>query len=306
MKIHEKLFAAVLVGALLWALFGYPWVDWTISCLRAGPTDLRQLTIAGELGIALAYTAIPVTLVAIWTRLRVRPHASLLVLYGAFIVLCGATHALGIALFWRPELYWIAAKLKVFTAAVSIAVAYVTYRERRALVGLGEQGAALAKKNEELWGALRSGEAARAEAEGASRRLEEQLAVAERHRRTIARLSIPMLQIGPSVTLIPIIGTLDSERAAQVSDALLARVAAGQADYALLDLTGVDAVDTQTASYVIGFIKAAKLMGGKVIVTGVQPAVAQTMTSLQVDLGVSVHRTIERGLAALRATTPGG
>jgi anti-anti-sigma regulatory factor len=294
----EKLLATILVAAVTLALVAFPWLE-QVECLRSGPDRLRWLTIAGEAGIATAYAWIPARLVLIWLRLRVRPHALLLVLYGAFIVACGITHAIGIMLFWLP-LYWVAAKVKVITAAISLAVAYVTEREQNALIGLGEQGAAIAKERDIAREARDEADAKNAQLIATIGHLDEQVAIAELQRRTIQGLSIPLLQIGRGVVLVPLIGVLDSERAAHLTAALLAEVADGRAEHTLLDVTGVEAIDTATAKHMIDLVRAVGLMGGVVLVTGVQPAVSQTMVSLGIDLGVSTFRTIEKGLAALQ------
>ena len=77
--------AGLLSGGALAALFAFPWIE-RVECLRSGPATLRWLTIAGEASILAAYTWIPARLVATWLRLRVRPEAMLLGLFGAFLL----------------------------------------------------------------------------------------------------------------------------------------------------------------------------------------------------------------------------
>lgn len=138
--------AAMVVG-VLYASLRTPWFE-RVECLRSEPWgDLKELTILGDAGIFAAYMAMPVVLVSAWRRMKERPDARLLALYGLFILLCGFTHLVSIlTIFW--PLYWLAAKLKLVTAAVSIAVAVTTFRSRHAIVGLGESGAALAREAE--------------------------------------------------------------------------------------------------------------------------------------------------------------
>lgn len=67
-------------------------------------------------------------------------------------------------------------------------------------------------------------------------------------------------------------------------DSLLEAVVRTQARCTILDLTGVEAVDTQTANYIIKLIRALQLLGAEGIITGIRPTVAQMVVSLGLDL----------------------
>lgn len=101
---------------------------------------------------------------------------------------------------------------------------------------------------------------------------------------TIKELSTPILDIFPGVLLLPIVGALDTARAAYVIEELLQRITASSAQMVILDVTGVGVIDTQVANVLVQAAHAAKLLGAKVILCGISPEVAQVVISLGIDL----------------------
>ena len=83
---------------------------------------------------------------------------------------------------------------------------------------------------------------------------------------------------------LPIIGTLDSRRAQLMMEALLQKIVETSSVIAILDITGVKTMDTLVANHLIKTVTAARLMGARCILTGVSPAIAQTMVQLGIDL----------------------
>jgi rsbT co-antagonist protein RsbR len=101
---------------------------------------------------------------------------------------------------------------------------------------------------------------------------------------TLIELSTPLIPVTETTMVMPLIGTIDSRRAQQVMDTLLHGVAKGSARVAILDITGVQIVDTQVAHILVRAAQAVKLLGAQVVVTGIRPEVAQTLIGLGVDL----------------------
>jgi rsbT co-antagonist protein RsbR len=127
--------------------------------------------------------------------------------------------------------------------------------------------------------------------------LARQLEIIERQRQAIDELSTPILQIWDDILALPLIGVVDSQRSMDVMERLLTEIVARQASFVILDITGVDVVDTRTADHFIKVIKAAELLGTKCILTGIRPAVAQTLVEIGVDLSsVVTLRNIQEGL----------
>lgn len=115
--------------------------------------------------------------------------------------------------------------------------------------------------------------------------LRNQLELVERQRQVIQQMGTPILQVWEGVLALPMIGVIDSTRTAEVMDSLLDAVVRERARFALLDLTGVDAVDTKAAGYLIELVRAIRLLGAEGIITGIRPGVAQTIVAIGVDLG---------------------
>ncbi|WP_437513180.1 STAS domain-containing protein [Sorangium sp. So ce1099] len=127
--------------------------------------------------------------------------------------------------------------------------------------------------------------------------LQSKLALIDTQQKVIRDLSTPIIEVWDKVLTLPMVGVVDSLRISEVMDNLLTAVVNKDARYAILDLTGVDAVDTQTASYLIEMIKAIRLLGAEGIITGIRANVAQTMIALGLDLsGVTTVGNLRAGL----------
>jgi rsbT co-antagonist protein RsbR len=115
--------------------------------------------------------------------------------------------------------------------------------------------------------------------------------IAERERtiklqqEAISELSTPALQIRERMLILPIIGTLDSHRARQLTDGLLRAIRANRAKVVVMDITGVGTVDSKVANHLLQTVAASRLMGATVIITGLSADVAQSLVTLGVDLG---------------------
>jgi len=127
--------------------------------------------------------------------------------------------------------------------------------------------------------------------------LETKLTVIEKQQEVIRNLETPVIQVWDHVLTLPMVGIVDSRRAARVMDDLLEAVTRIQARFAIIDLTGVDVVDTATAGYLLSLVKAVSLLGAEGIITGIRPNVAQTMISLGLDLSkVKTLANLREGL----------
>ncbi|PRX49927.1 rsbT co-antagonist protein RsbR [Prauserella shujinwangii] len=123
-------------------------------------------------------------------------------------------------------------------------------------------------------------------------------------REQLTELSTPVIKLWDGVLAIPLIGTLDSMRSQAATENLLEQIVAQQARVAILDITGVPAVDTMVAQHLLKTAMAARLMGAECIISGIRPQIAQTMVQLGIDLGeVATRATLADALGyALRTT----
>ena len=122
------------------------------------------------------------------------------------------------------------------------------------------------------------------EAKRAESALGERLALIEQQQRVIRELSTPIIEVWDRVLALPMLGVIDSGTTAEVMDNLLAQISEKGARFAVLDLTSVEVVDTGTAGHILKLIRAIRLLGADGIITGIRPAVAQTMVTLGLDL----------------------
>ncbi|MFQ3662144.1 MAG: PAS domain-containing protein [Chloroflexaceae bacterium] len=114
----------------------------------------------------------------------------------------------------------------------------------------------------------------------------------------LRELSTPLVPIADGVVAMPIIGTIDTLRAQQIMETLLQGIAEHQARIAILDITGVRVVDTQVAGALIRAARASSLLGARVVLTGISPAIAQTLVHIGAELREMVTRpTLQEGIA---------
>ncbi|RMG92407.1 MAG: STAS domain-containing protein [Zetaproteobacteria bacterium] len=95
----------------------------------------------------------------------------------------------------------------------------------------------------------------------------------------------PVNLLWDDILFLPVVGMVDSKRAQDIMDVLLEKAEQTAARFAILDIRGVAAVDSAVANHVIKIVKASRMLGCSTILTGVTPAVAQSLVNVGVDLG---------------------
>jgi rsbT co-antagonist protein RsbR len=127
-----------------------------------------------------------------------------------------------------------------------------------------------------------------------SRRSEEELT---RLSRSMMEMSTPVTQIWDEILLLPIVGLIDSKRAQDIMGAMLSKISETQSRVFILDISGVGVVDTAVANHLIKITRATRLMGCECTVSGVSPAIAQTIVELGIDVtGVSTTANMQDAL----------
>ncbi|EYF01624.1 STAS domain-containing protein [Chondromyces apiculatus] len=119
----------------------------------------------------------------------------------------------------------------------------------------------------------------------------------ERLRLAIDEISTPILELWDDVLALPLIGVVDSRRSMQIMERLLEEIVRRQSRHVIIDVTGVEIIDTRTADYFLKLIKAVALLGARCRITGVRPAVAQTLVELGIEFGgVRASRNLKHAL----------
>jgi len=115
--------------------------------------------------------------------------------------------------------------------------------------------------------------------------LRKKVELVEQQESAIRSLSTPIVRVWAGVLALPLVGILDATRIERILSALLEAVVHDQAEYVILDLTGIETVDGTTADHVFKVLRALALLGTQAIVTGIQPAVARALVEIGLDLG---------------------
>jgi rsbT co-antagonist protein RsbR len=127
--------------------------------------------------------------------------------------------------------------------------------------------------------------------------LEEKLAMIERQRLAIQELSTPIMEVWDGVLCVPVVGLLDTSRSSEMTSALLRAVVEKSTDCAIIDITGIDVMDTRTVDHFLRMARSIQLLGANCVLTGINPQIAQTCVSMGLDLTTVVtHRTLRDAL----------
>jgi rsbT co-antagonist protein RsbR len=116
--------------------------------------------------------------------------------------------------------------------------------------------------------------------------VEERERVIHEQQEAMRELSTPVLQVRDRLLILPIIGMLDSARARQLTEQLLAAIRDKRATVVVIDITGVATIDRTVANHLVQTVEASRLMGASTILTGLSSEIAQTLVDLGVDLGM--------------------
>lgn len=100
----------------------------------------------------------------------------------------------------------------------------------------------------------------------------------------ITEISTPVIRVWDGVVALPIIGTLDSSRTQVIMENLLQQIVETGSTIAILDISGVPAVDTLVAQHLIKTVSATRLLGAECIISGIRPEIAQIVVHLGIDL----------------------
>ena len=137
----------------------------------------------------------------------------------------------------------------------------------------------------------------RTDTQGYGRELEEQLATIEKQRAAIKELSTPMIEIWAGVLCVPIVGVIDSSRAAEMTSALLSAVVEKKVRFTIIDITGIEAMDTRATDHFLRMARSVRLLGAECVLSGINPNVARSIIHMGVELsGIQTYRSLRDAL----------
>ena len=131
--------------------------------------------------------------------------------------------------------------------------------------------------------------------------LQAMLAIVEQQKRDIVSLSAPVLDVGDETIAMPLIGTIDDERAQELTERLLVTLRDRKAEVVILDLTSAVLSDEGSATRLMQMLSAVRLLGARAVITGVQPALATHLVRIGfADQEIAIARSLAHGLARYR------
>ena len=137
---------------------------------------------------------------------------------------------------------------------------------------------------EDLTHELRKSNQMKAEMEDKLRKIQEQQKTILQQQEDLMELSSPVSKVWENILILPVIGTLDSQRTQIMMENLLQKIVSTGCTTAILDITGVPTVVTPVANHLLKKVTAARLLGAECIVSGISPAIAQTIVHLGISL----------------------
>lgn len=115
----------------------------------------------------------------------------------------------------------------------------------------------------------------------------------------LQELSAPLIPVFDGITVMPLVGTIDTERAKQIMENLLKGAVKHRSEVVLIDITGVPVVDTMVAHHIIQAADAVRLIGAKCMLVGIRPEIAQTIVNLGIDLNqFTTKNNLKKGIEA--------
>ena len=133
--------------------------------------------------------------------------------------------------------------------------------------------------------------------ESYQRELEQRLQTIEMQRSAIRELSTPVIEVWEGVLCLPVVGVMDTVRSAEMTEALLRAVTEKKTRYAIVDVTGIEVMDSRTTDHFIRMARAVRLLGAECVLAGISPNIAQTIVHMGVELaGLTTFRSMREAL----------
>jgi rsbT co-antagonist protein RsbR len=132
------------------------------------------------------------------------------------------------------------------------------------------------------------------------RELEEKLTMIEQQRVAIRELSTPIMEVWDGVLCLPVVGVMDTIRSDDITNALLRSVVELKADYVIIDITGIEVMDTRTVDHFMRMAKSMRLLGAHCALTGINANIAQTVVHMGIDINnIVMYRSLRDALVRI-------
>jgi rsbT co-antagonist protein RsbR len=115
--------------------------------------------------------------------------------------------------------------------------------------------------------------------------LEDKLTIVEKQRAAIRELSTPIIELWEGVLCLPVVGIMDTARSSEMTNSLLQAITSKKARFVIIDITGIEVMDTGTVDHFMRMAKSIKLLGAECALTGISPHIAQTVVQMGIEMG---------------------
>lgn len=131
------------------------------------------------------------------------------------------------------------------------------------------------------------------------RELEEKLLIVDKQRAAIRELSTPIIELWEGVLCLPVVGIMDTARSTEMTNSLLTAIVEKKTRFAIIDITGIEVMDTGTVDHFMRMAKSIKLLGADCALTGISPHIAQTVVQMGIEMHeIATARSLRDALAA--------
>lgn len=128
--------------------------------------------------------------------------------------------------------------------------------------------------------------------------LEQKLLIVEKQRAAIRELSTPIIELWEGVLCLPVVGIMDTARSTEMTNSLLEAIVEKKTRYTIIDITGIEVMDTRTVDHFMRMAKSIRLLGAECALTGISPHIAQTVVHMGLELDdVVTHRSLRDALS---------
>ncbi|WP_088035856.1 STAS domain-containing protein [Evansella clarkii] len=122
--------------------------------------------------------------------------------------------------------------------------------------------------------------------------------------REIARLSAPVVPVKEGIAILPLIGNIDSFRAGYIMESVIPEIESKGIDILIADFSGIFTIDSYVASNLHQIGQMLRLMGVRVITTGLRPDIVQSVTKSGINMSSSeIYSTVKQALSSLEQST---
>lgn len=131
------------------------------------------------------------------------------------------------------------------------------------------------------------------------RELEDKLLIVEKQRAAIRELSTPIIELWEGVLCLPVVGIMDTARSTEMTNALLQAIIEKKTRFTIIDITGIEVMDTGTVDHFMRMAKSIRLLGADCALTGISPLIAQTVVQMGIELDeITTERSLRDALVS--------